>query len=69
MKEQKEYYEVGEIFNRGWVRLQCIEDTSMGATECNKCFFYNENKSTCTSDSIPRCYDRKDKKFVHFEEV
>lgn len=71
-QEKKTYYEVGEEFQAGLVRLKCVESEN-GRNVCNGCFFRdNEDCTYITTNIIGECVssgrDGKDVIFVPVKE-
>ena len=70
-KQKKSYFEIGEEFSYGLVRLRCEEDKG---SLCKGCYFKNGGKSSChnaTYEEIGNCSGgaRPDKKSVIFKKV
>lgn len=69
-KQKKTYFEIGEDFSYGLVRLRCEEDN---APLCQGCYFENWGKASChvNCGTVGNCSGRyrPDKKSVIFKKV
>ena len=68
--KRKTYFEIGEDFSYGLVRLRCEEDN---APLCQGCYFENWGKASChvNCGTVGNCSGRyrPDKKSVIFKKV